>query len=123
LVRMSGKTWVGLLACCLLAGSATAQTAKDAEQTLRNAVVKKQVYLRGYSADNLVRWRWDGSSLVEQPPRLHTLGVLTIRGVKVKGSKVEFAGDRQTVMRTTDGAIALSVVKEQVKIEVELSGG
>ena len=123
LVGMSRKKWLGLLACCLLGGSGAAQTAKDAEQTLRDAVVKKQLYLHGFSADNLVRWRWDGSSLVEQPPRLHTLGVLTVRDVKFRGSKVEFARERQTVVRTTDSELALSAVKEEMRVEVDLSGG
>ena len=72
----------------LLAVGAAAQNVKDGEKLLRDTVLKKQFVLRGYSADPMVHWRWDGSSLVQEPPKLHTLGVLTADSVKVKGNKV-----------------------------------
>jgi len=117
---MSKRVWAGVLMGLLAAGAA-AQDVKDGETLLRDAVVKKQRLLRGFNADPIVRWRWDGSSLVQEPPKLHTLGVLVANSVKVHGDKIEIDGERHTLLRSDTG-LALSGVANDVRIEIDLTG-
>jgi hypothetical protein len=116
---MNKKIWVGLLAGLLAVGTA-AQTTKDGERMLRDALVKKQVFLRGFSDDKIVRWQWNGTALVQQEPKLHTFAVLAVESVKVKGTRVEIQGKRQTLLRTDETSYGLSSSSDKVQVEVEL---
>jgi hypothetical protein len=118
---MSKRVWAGVL-MGLLALGATAQDVKDGEKLLRDAVLKKRVFLRGFSADPLVRWRWDGSSLVQEPPKLHTLGVLIADSIKVTGDKVVIQGERHTLLRSNGKDFMLSATQDKLRVEIDLTG-
>jgi TonB family protein len=118
---MSKRVWAGVL-MGLLAVGAAGQDAKDGENLLRDAVLKKRVFLRGFSADPIVRWRWDGSSLVQETPKLHTFGVLIADSVKVTGDKVVIQGERHTLLRSSDTAFALSATNDKARVEIDLTG-
>ena len=90
---------------------------ESGEKLLRDAVMKKQLYLRGFSAEDTVRWHWDGSSLVLQAPRIRTMGVMTAASVWVKGNKVVMEGDRQTLAREGDTKYGLFPGKDRMRLE------
>jgi TonB family protein len=118
---MSKRVWAGVLVGLLAVGAA-AQDVKDGETRLRDAVMNKQLFLRGFSAEDTVRWRWDGGSLVLQAPKIRTLGVMTATSVKVKGNKVEIEGERHTLVHERDTKYGLFPGKERVSLEVDLKG-
>jgi hypothetical protein len=93
---MNKRVWASVLMGLLTVGAA-AQDVKDGEKQLRDAVMKKQLFPRGFSAEDTVRWRWDNGSLVLQAPKIRTLGVMIATSVKVKGNKVEIEGERHTL--------------------------
>jgi hypothetical protein len=114
--------WVALLVG-LLALRAGAQTIRDGENAFRNAVLKKQMYLRGFGADAEMRWRWDGSSLVQEAPKLHTLGVLIADSVKVKGDKVEIKGAVHTLLRKSPTEVGVfDGGDDRVHLVLDLTG-
>src|SRR5665213_3041914 len=110
-VGMCKKRWVLALAVGMGIGSAAAQ---DAEQALRNALVNNQMYLRGYSADPVVRWRWNGKELVNEAPHLRTVGVFVAASVDISGEQVEIGGLRRTLLRDGDTHFDFSVAREPV---------
>jgi TonB family protein len=116
---MGKRVWAGVL-MGLLAASVAAQTVDDGQRALLDAVINKQMFLRGFDADSQMRWRWDGSSLVQQAPQIHTLAVLVVKSVKVKGNKVEIQGERHTLLRTSDTEYALSAGTDNVHLDVDL---
>jgi TonB family protein len=103
-------------------GQVRAQSIKDGEHALRDAVLKQQRYLRGFSADGVMRWRWDGSSLALEPFETHMLGVFVARSVKVKGSRVEIQGELHELVLRKDGSVTASPEKNSVSLEVDLHG-
>lgn len=106
-----------------LAASAGAQTAKDAEKTLRESLVKKQMFLRGYSADNTVKWTWDGKALVAADPAYLALSALTVKTVKLNGDHLIVQGDRQILVRTEGRNAQFSGETVPVTIDADLHGG
>jgi hypothetical protein len=115
------KALVGVMVG-LLAVGAVAQDVKDGEKALRDAVLNKQRFLRGFNADAKVHWEWDGTSLVQQEPTLHTFGVLVANSVKVNGSQVEIEGERHTLLRSGKD-FTLSVAADQVLVTIDLKDG
>ena len=65
MVPMNKTVLVGVVAGLLTLGAA-AQVAKDAEKNLRETLVKKQMFLRGFSQDSTIEWKWNGKELVRQ---------------------------------------------------------
>jgi TonB family protein len=116
------KDLLCIVALAAIAASATAQSVGDGERALRDAVIRKQLFLRGFSADPVVVWRWDGSTLAQQEPRVHTLGAFLGKSVKVRGDRVEIQGERHTVLRSSDTTFTLSGVTDKVRIEIDLNG-
>jgi TonB family protein len=112
---------VGVIGLLILLhwGSAAAQ---DPLQTLKDAVVKKQMFLRGFSAEKTMRWHWDGTALVEDAPLVHTLGVLVAESVKLRGSVVEIRGTRGTLLRDSATTFKLSTPEKDVRVLVDLAG-
>jgi len=118
---MNKTIWVGVVAGLLTVG-AVAQSAKDAEKNLRDALVKKQMFLRGFSDDPTIEWKWNGKDLVEDTPKFMTLGAVTIKSVKVNGEKVVIQGDRQTLVRTEGHNVQFASELVAVTINVDLHG-
>lgn len=107
-------------ALILLTAGVAAQTPKDSEKALRNSLLKKQFFLRGFNANPEIRWRWDGSALVQEPSRFHTLGVLTPIYVNVEGDTVRIEGQRRTFLRSGDKGFTLSEDEIRVRVVVDL---
>ena len=118
---MNKAVWAGLVVGLLTIG-AVAQTAKDAEKNLRDALVKKQMFLRGFSEDSTIEWKWNGKELVEDTPKFLTLGAMTIKTVKVNGEKVVIQGDRQVLVRTEGRNVQFTSEIVPVTINVDLHG-
>jgi TonB family protein len=111
--------------CCagMMAGGALgAQTVKDGEKAFRDAVMKQEVYLRDFSGDKEVRWRWDGGALAPMTPMVRTLSAVMVTSVKVKGARIEVYGERHALLRKSDTEIVVVPEKEPVRVEVDLSG-
>jgi TonB family protein len=120
MMRMSRLRF--LVALFAVAGVCHSQAIKDGTDTLRDAVLKQQLYLRGFSADDDIRWRWKDGVLVADKPSVYMLSALDINSVKVSGSTIEISAVRLAVFRNKRGAILLLPLKEAVKVTVDLSG-
>ena len=106
----------------LLTQLVVAQTPKNGEQSFRDAILKKQRYLRDFNADAEVRWRWNGAALVPSAPKAHMLGVLIADSIKIKDSKIEIRGERHTLLQNKDATLVLSKTMDTVRVEVDLAG-
>jgi TonB family protein len=116
------KLWAGILLGTLITVGAAAQTSQQTEQALKDALLKKQMYLRGFSGDAAVHWIWENGVLVLQPPQFRVLEATIPRSVKVKGNKVEIEGDRLWLYRNNDSTFALAKIDSVVRILVDLKG-
>lgn len=118
---MKMRVWVGVLVGLVTLG-AVAQSAKDAEKNLRDALVKKQLFLRGFSEDPTMEWKWNGKELVEDQPKFLTLSAITVKSVKLNGEKVAIQGDRQILVRTEGRNVQFTAEVVPVTINVDLHG-
>jgi len=116
------KKFACWFALVLLTLGASAQTLQENEKALRDSLIKQRFFLRGFSAQSEIDWRWDGNTLVQVPPALHSLGVLTPKSVSIKGDRVEIDGDRQILLRSGDKSFMLSQGKEAVRVVLDLKG-
>lgn len=106
-----------------LSTSTFAQSAKDAEKALRQSLEKKQFFLRGYSAETSMQWKWDGSKLVETDPKFLALSAVTVKTVKLNGTHLMLQGDRQILVSTGGRNAQLSAESVPVTIDVDLGSG
>ena len=118
---MHKTIWVGVVAGLLTVGVG-AQTAKDAEKNLRDGLLKKRLFLRGFSEDSTIEWKWNGKELVEDQPKFLTLGALTVKSVKLNGEKIVIQGDRQILVRTEGRNVQFNAEIVPVTINVDLHG-
>lgn len=112
-----------LLAVVLAATTAVAQSPKDAEKALRDSLLKKQMFLRGYSADTTINWKWDGSKLVETDPQFLALSAVTVKTVKLNGTHLAIQGDRQILVRSEGRNAQFSAETVPVTIDIDLGSG
>jgi hypothetical protein len=118
-MRMNKRLWTGVLTAMLTSGAA-AQTAQDAVNALRDSLVKKQFFLRGFSEDADMRWSWNGKALVREEPKFLTIGMMTVKSVKLNGEHVTIAGDRRTLVQESDTKVQHSSESTPVDIDVDL---
>jgi len=118
---MNKTILVGVVVGLVTLGAA-AQSAKDAEKNLRDALVKKQMFMRGFSEEPTIEWKWNGKELVEDTPKFMTLGGVTIKSVKLNGEKVVIQGDRQILVRTEGHNVQFTAEVLPVTINVDLHG-
>ena len=85
-------------------------------------LVKKQMFLRGFSEDSTIEWKWNGKELVEDQPKFLTLGAVTVKSVKLNGEKVVIQGDRQILVRTEGRNVQFTAEMVPVTINVDLHG-
>ena len=111
-----------LMALSMVVGVASA-SAQDGAKALKDALVKHQMYLRGFSGENEVRFKWDGTQLVQAEPRFRMITTVVPKSMKVHGNIVEIRGDEQMLLRQKDGSIAVAGLKTPVKVTVDLAGG
>lgn len=116
------REWLLVALLSMAAGIFQAQSVKDGEKALRDAVLNQQLYLRGFAADDVVRWEWDGKTLVEQPPLAHMLGAFTATSVRVKKHSVEIRGDLRELIKEGDSTLKLSAGDDKMTIIAELHG-
>ena len=126
---MAGDTLFGMKKFCLwmlvvglLSQVAMAQTAKDSEQSFQDAILKKQRYLRGFSADPVVHLRWTGTALESDVPKLRTVGVFVAHRVTVKQSTITIDATRRTLLRGGEKGLQLTEAESPVEINVDLQG-
>lgn len=112
---------VPVLALTLLSAASLAQSPKDVEKALRTALVKKQMFLRGYSADANVNWKWDGSQFTAADPHYLALSAVMIGAVKLNGAHVLIQGDRQILVRTDGQNVQFAQSTSPVTIDVDLA--
>lgn len=113
--------WIGLLCCASLAATG-AQTTQDAEASFRDSILNKHFILRNFSAETRVRATWTGSELRPELPRWHTLGLLDVKRVQLKGKKLQIDCTRQILVRDTTDQIAAVGDAEPVLIDIAMNG-
>src|SRR5580692_1058162 len=77
-VRMFRMKWLLCVGLFAVTTTAYAQTQEEMEQALKNALLKKSFAVRGFSADDAVHFRWNGSEIEMPSPTYRTLGVVTV---------------------------------------------
>jgi TonB family protein len=111
--------WI-LLAITTVA--ARSQSVGDETKALSSAIVKHQRYLRGFSADAEVHWRWKDGALVADQPSAHMLSAVVARSVKVSGNKIAITADRYAVVRDKNTKLVVTPLNESVQVTVDLAG-
>jgi len=119
---MSVRAFVLGVLVSVVASAALAQMPKDAEKTLQSTLLKKQLFLRDFNADEDVRWHWENGSLVQTAPQVRTLAAVVVQSVKVKGNQIELRGERHSLMKKKDGSLFLSDPGSHVMLHVDLTG-
>ena len=110
-----------LVVVCLIAGNtASAQTAKDAFNAFRDAVVKQRFVLRNFSGEDSVHATWTGTAVAFHPPRWHAMGVITIKSAALKGHHVILQGARNVLVRDKSNRLALFSGPYDTSAEVEI---
>jgi TonB family protein len=94
LVGMSGKKWLGLLACCVVAGSAAAQTTQD---ELSARLKGQQLFLRGCWAIDNITFGADGQPLKPLKVVSFTESGIDVKTVKLKSDRLEIEGQRMVL--------------------------
>jgi TonB family protein len=117
------RIFFSLVACCLAVSSAVAQgpSKEDALRQFRAEVLHQRFFLKGFSADDIVKFAWTSGGVLALPSEFHTLGVYTFGNAKLKGDTVELAGERSTLVRDQDGHPAL-MGEAPVTVDVALHG-
>jgi hypothetical protein len=87
----------------------------------RSALIGLPLGLRGYSADPVARFAWDGTMLVAQPTVWHALAVFTPKSVELQKDKIVLAGGWNAIAMggSFSGPAGPAV---PTKIEVRLNG-
>lgn len=111
-----------MAATLLVALSAHAQSARDAEHALRDRLLHHEVYLRDFSADPVDRWQWEGTALQPEEPFLHEFASVTITSFKLHGSRLSLAGTRAAMAIGRGAPHPAAPVPDRIKIEVDLHG-
>lgn len=122
MVRM--KVWhrFWILPLSFAALTAHAQTISESTTALRDALLKQQRYLRGFSADTEIHWTWKDGALIQTEPKVHIFSAVVPSSVKVKGSKVEITAERYAIFRNKNAKLALVKLDETARITVDLTG-
>jgi hypothetical protein len=90
--------------------------------SLESALKGKQLWLRNYSADAVVQYEWQNGGLVNQPVKLHTLGVFTLESAKLNHNKLILVGNCSTVVRDSSQKSKFFLTyKSPMKLEVNLN--
>lgn len=119
---MRFQAWTVVCLLGVVGGTVRAQSPRDGEQALRAAVMKHQLYLRGFSADHEVRWKWDGNALVEERPAVRMFAPFLAGSVIVTGNKVEIRGELHALLEKKDSTLVLASASDNVMITVDLAG-
>ena len=91
--------------------------------SLESSLKGKQLWLRNYSADAVVRYEWQNGGLVHQPVKLHTFGAFTLESAKFNHNKLILAGNCTTVVRdSSQNNKFFLTYKSPMKLEVNLNG-
>jgi TonB family protein len=106
----------------VLAQNAVAQVVGNSEKLFRDAVLEKQLYLRGFSADPIVHLHWRGSGLEGDTPQTRTVGVLVAHKVMVKRESITIFASRYTVLRGGSSGFLLAAADTPVEVDVDLHG-
>lgn len=124
MVGMKPQIWVSFFcfAAVLTSMSGVAQSAKDAEKSLRVAVEHQQFILRGYSADAVTAWWWDGTKLAEKTPIGHELAIFAPSSVQWKGDHLKIVGIRHPLYLNKNGTPTGLATNDEEAITLDLTG-
>jgi TonB family protein len=89
---------------------------------LEDALKGKQFELRDYSAEPVAHYEWIDGKLVDTPAEVHTLGVFTASGVKLKGQKLSILGVRATLTRDAENNQLGLAAAVQMELDIDLNG-
>jgi hypothetical protein len=119
---MKFQAWTIVCLLGVVCGTVRAQSPADGERALRAAVMNHQLYMRGFSADPVMRWRWDGKTLVEERPAVRMFGVFLAGSLIVTGDKVEIRGELHALLEKKDSTLVLAQASDNVMITADLTG-
>jgi hypothetical protein len=88
---MIGKKWLGLLACCLVGGSAAAQRT---ESDISARLVGKALFLRGCWADDKLKFDAAGQPAGRYQATSFTVAGMDVTRVAVSGDRLRLEGER-----------------------------
>lgn len=114
-MRTKGVCVLGL--CLGLAHVASGQTDADGLEAMLKG---KQLALRSYAADALVRYVWVDGKLSEGPSQMRGLVAFVDDSVKLKGGKLLLSGNRWIWIR--DNTELKAMGKSPMRLEVDLGG-
>lgn len=119
---MKFQAWTIVCLLGAVCGTVRAQSPRDGEQALRAAVMNHQLYLRGFGADAVMRWSWNGEALVEDQPTVRMFGAFVAGSVIMTGGKVEIRGELHAPLEKKDSSLVLAQASDDVMISVDLRG-
>lgn len=99
-----------------------AQIPQASMDALKAALQKRELMPRGFSADAIVQWTWNGTSLELKPPSIRTFAVLEVESVSSHKSTIRIHGLRRTLLHKSEKDFSLSASSEVQDIEIDLEG-
>lgn len=123
-----GRMWrmrriVWLVIFLVSATLARAETGKDAINALQQSMANEQLVLRNFSGEDVVRAGWTGSAFELEAPRWRTMGVLSVKAVRLNRDVLRIECIRHVAVRDKTDRIVLYPSTDPVRIDVDLKGG
>jgi len=107
--------------CSLFPWTAFSQTPDQALNNFRTGVLKNRFAVQGFSADAVTNFTWTANGLLIAPPKLKTIGVISVDSVKLRKDIIELTGKRSTLFKNKDGNLSLAG-ESRVTIKIALAG-
>jgi Gram-negative bacterial TonB protein C-terminal len=116
------------MAVVLSGTAAFAQNAPDVQSALNSALKRKQLPIRDFLGEHIIRYAWAGDHLEHEPEKVFTLGIFQADSIKATEAQgrvdhVTISGRRWTLLKADPAAPgALSKDATPVSFEVNLFG-
>ena len=112
--------WTAVLSVAMVLSLPALASGQTDVRALQDALHGKQLGLRSYSADSVTRYKWVNGGLLTGDIKLHGLEVFADDSVKLKGGKIVFQGNQETLVR--NGTDVATAGRTSMTIEVDLQG-
>jgi TonB family protein len=124
--RMRAFRWVAAVALALALGAGPSYAQANAKAELKaveKALVGLPLGLRGYSAEPMAEFDWDGAKLVPQPAEWHALSVFATKSVKLERDRIVLVGEWNAMLPAGKFGDEPVGAPTPMRVEVNLKGG
>ncbi len=117
-----GAAWFWAICLMLVLGWPCSLSAQIDVKALERDLKSQPLGLRSFSADPVAHYQWTDGKLVDEPSRIHSLGVFTTDSVKLKDDKLTIKGFRSTLLKDSKAQKVFVSGKSPMRLEIVLGG-